>query len=215
MSCDGNKTAEMEVHQLVQQFDESTIEEGTSVPETPFELVKDLNASLEAKERGNKLYLEGDMSRAIEAYEEAIAVCPHEQTEHIAKCYGNCSACYFKLNDLDKVVEYASKAIELDGSYMKALLRRGDAAERLEKYAIAFEDYKKIVELDPSNRSITSKLPIVEKKMKKQQEEQTAEALGQLKDLGNKLLGNFGISLDNFKTVQDPNTGSYSISFQQ
>jgi hypothetical protein len=38
---------------------------------------------------------------------------------------------------------------------------------------------------------------------------------GKLKDLGNTLLGKVGLSLDNFKAVQDPGTGSYSISFQQ
>ena len=38
---------------------------------------------------------------------------------------------------------------------------------------------------------------------------------GKLKDLGNSLLGKFGMSLDNFKAVKDPQTGSYSISFNQ
>jgi hypothetical protein len=38
------------------------------------------------------------------------------------------------------------------------------------------------------------------------------EALGKLKDLGNSILGNFGMSLDNFKMTQDPNTGSWSIN---
>ncbi len=37
------------------------------------------------------------------------------------------------------------------------------------------------------------------------------EALGKLKDLGNTILGNFGLSLDNFKMVQDPATGSWSV----
>ena len=41
------------------------------------------------------------------------------------------------------------------------------------------------------------------------------ETMAKLKDLGNSLLGNFGLSLDNFGTVQDPSTGSYSISFNQ
>ena len=36
-----------------------------------------------------------------------------------------------------------------------------------------------------------------------------------LKDLGNSILGNFGLSLDNFKTVKDPKTGSYNIQFEQ
>jgi len=36
-----------------------------------------------------------------------------------------------------------------------------------------------------------------------------------LKDMGNSVLGRFGMSVDNFKAVKDPNTGSYSISFQR
>ncbi|ERN14887.1 hypothetical protein AMTR_s00032p00162310 [Amborella trichopoda] len=38
---------------------------------------------------------------------------------------------------------------------------------------------------------------------------------GKLKDLGNSILGRFGMSVDNFKAVKDPNTGSYSINFQR
>lgn len=40
-------------------------------------------------------------------------------------------------------------------------------------------------------------------------------AAGKLKELGNTVLGKFGLSLDNFKAVQDPQTGSYSINFSQ
>ena len=46
-------------------------------------------------------------------------------------------------------------------------------------------------------------------------EELMPDTLRQLKDLGNNILGNFGLSLDNFQAVQDPQTGSYSISFNQ
>ena len=39
------------------------------------------------------------------------------------------------------------------------------------------------------------------------------EMLDKMKDLGNSLLGNFGLSLDNFKAEKDATTGSYSIQF--
>ena len=45
--------------------------------------------------------------------------------------------------------------------------------------------------------------------------EQQKEELGKLKELGNGILGKFGMSLDNFKAEKDPATGSYNISFQQ
>lgn len=37
---------------------------------------------------------------------------------------------------------------------------------------------------------------------------------GKLKDLGNTVLGPFGVSVDDFKAERDPSTGSYSISFK-
>ena len=37
---------------------------------------------------------------------------------------------------------------------------------------------------------------------------------GKLKELGNSVLGMFGMSLDNFEMKQDPSTGSYSIGMK-
>ena len=39
------------------------------------------------------------------------------------------------------------------------------------------------------------------------------EALGKLKQLGNSILGNFGMSLDNFNMKQDEKTGSWNIRY--
>lgn len=50
---------------------------------------------------------------------------------------------------------------------------------------------------------------------KKQEEEEREKMMGELKGLGNKFLGLFGMSLDNFQATQDPKTGGYSINFVQ
>ena len=39
--------------------------------------------------------------------------------------------------------------------------------------------------------------------------------VGKLKELGNSLLGRFGLSLDSFAAEKDPETGAYSIKFNQ
>lgn len=38
---------------------------------------------------------------------------------------------------------------------------------------------------------------------------------GKLKDMGNAVLGKFGMSLDNFVAEKDPATGGYSINMKQ
>jgi tetratricopeptide (TPR) repeat protein len=78
--------------------------------------------------------------------------------------------------------------------------------------AQALEDLKKIQELDASYPKIAPRVAVLSKKVDEKNEKLKDEALGKLKDLGNTILGNFGMSLDDFKMQQDPSTGSWSIN---
>ncbi|EYU34308.1 hypothetical protein MIMGU_mgv1a0116591mg, partial [Erythranthe guttata] len=115
----------------------------------------------------------------------------------------------------EETVKECTKALELNPTYLKALLRRAEAREKLEQYDESIADLTKIVELDPSNdqarRSVIRLKPLADEKREKMKE----EMMGKLKEMGNSILGRFGMSVDNFKAVKDPNTGSYSVQFQR
>lgn len=134
------------------------------------------------------------------------------------------------------MVSDCSSSLSAVPDYIKALARRAAAYEHLDRLEEALADHQKVLQLDPVNRESKEKVrggtglvldpgrphahpflqvsqlgPVVEQRREKLKD----EMLGKLKDLGNSLLGRFGLSLDNFKATKDPSTGSYSISFQQ
>merc|ERR1712146_877300 len=146
---------------------------------------------------GNKLH------DAREAYSEALYLTPSTETKDRAVLFCNRAACLQKLSRWEDVIEDCRKAIELDPNYAKAYHRRSAAYEALNKWHDANEDLKKVIELDPGMRA------------KEQFEKDKEEMMGKLKDLGNMVLGKFGMSCDNFKCEKDPDSGSYSIKFQQ
>lgn len=95
---------------------------------------------------------------------------------------------------------------------MKALIRRCQIFEAMERLEEALADATSVKEIDPCYPSIDNLIQRLDVLNKKRVEQLREEAMGKLRDLGNSLLGNFGMSLDNFKVQQDPDTGSYSIS---
>ena len=79
----------------------------------------------------------------------------------------------------------------------------------------ALEDCDKWLALEPGAADAVRKRAELETRIKERQEKLKEEVVGKLKDLGNNILGRFGLSLDNFKAEKDPNTGSYSINFKK
>lgn len=86
---------------------------------------------------------------------------------------------------------------------------------KTEKLDEALADLDKIIELDPSAAMYQRKRTELAKQIDERNEKLKQEMLGKLKDVGNKILGKFGMSLDNFKMVPDPATGGYSIKFEK
>ncbi|EKX53040.1 hypothetical protein GUITHDRAFT_92164 [Guillardia theta CCMP2712] len=146
-------------------------------------------------------------------YTEAIETAPEGEKEK-AVFYNNRATCYFKMGKHDEVIKDCTSALKIDPDYTKCLLRRAQSYETEKKVCEAFDDYQKILKLDPSNQLALSGSARLEKPANEERERQKEEMLGKLKDLGNTVLGKFGLSLDNFKATKNAE-GGYSISFQQ
>lgn len=168
-----------------------------------------------AKSQGNNLYAAGKYSEALECYASALEDVANDPSanELRAQCYSNRAICEINLNNYSAAVKESTKALELNPNYLKALMRRAQANENLEKFEEALSDLKKALELDPSNKAVRASIIRLEPIVAKKREELKDEMITKLKDLGNNVLGKFGMSVDDFKAVKDPNTGSYSISF--
>ncbi|XP_066315585.1 uncharacterized protein [Miscanthus floridulus] len=171
----------------------------------------------DAKAEGNKLFGAGQYEEALSQYEMALQIAAElESSEDIrAACHSNRAVCFLKLGKHDETIKECTKALELNPTYLKALLRRAEAHEKLEHYDEAIADMKKVIEVDPSNQQATRSLFRLEPLAAEKGEKMKEEMIAKLKDLGNSVLGRFGMSVDNFKAVKDPNTGSYSIQFQK
>ncbi|KAF7306655.1 TPR-REGION domain-containing protein [Mycena indigotica] len=156
-----------------------------------------------------------DIQESNQEEEEPQELTP-EELEHAktrAVLNANIGACYVKLEDHKLAVEACTEALLDDPNYAKALQRRAASNEKLGTWSsltAAQEDYNTLLKLgDPSvERSLAALKPRLEAAQKRE----TDEMLGKLKGIGNSILGNFGLSTDNFQFV--PNgEGGYSMNF--
>jgi len=150
-----------------------------------------------------------------EKYVPCEFILPHHDFGNFLSVYhSNRAACLLHLGRYEESIKDCDVAILLNPKYTKAYVRRMMAYEKVERTEDALKDAKMAQENDPQNRDVRNHVRRLEKIEHERIENLKEETMGKLKDLGNSILGNFGMSLDNFKTEKDPNTGSYSISFQ-
>jgi hypothetical protein len=115
----------------------------------------------------------------------------------------------------EDAVRDCSDALELVPEYTKARLRRAHAYEKCDKLEEALGDYIRLEAEAPGSTEAAHAVPRLERAIKDRDEKLKGEMMGKLKDLGNSILGNFGLSTDNFQFNQDPATGGYNINFVQ
>ncbi|KAN0128383.1 TPR-like protein [Lactarius tabidus] len=133
--------------------------------------------------------------------------------------HANIAACYVKLGENENAVKACTEALQDDPNYVRALLRRAQCNEKIGSWAAlssAKEDYTALLTQLPSSSNqvaeVNRSLRLLGPRIEEAQKREVGEVVDKLKDLGNSVLGRFGLSTDNFKF--EPNgQGGYSLNF--
>jgi hypothetical protein len=164
-----------------------------------------LAAANEAKAAGNEHFKAGKWLWAADGYAEAIVISePGRGTPEIraarAIFFSNRAQARIKMELFEKAADDCNESLKLAPDNVKTLLRRSKAWEGQDKLIEAVDDMKKVVELSPvpANKKALAALEVAQKE---QFEKQKEEMMGTLKDLGNRFLGNFGLSTGGFRTA--------------
>lgn len=133
------------------------------------DLYKGLTESEILKLEGNEFFKRGKIQEAIDKYTKALDRCKgdDEKTNAIrADIYANRAACNVQLYEPEKVRDDCNAALHLQPNHVKALLRRGQALESLEKYKLALADFELALRLDSGNTMALQAVTRIKRSMK-------------------------------------------------
>lgn len=189
----------------------------------------------EAKKEEDKIMNYGDEEEEEEKPTPSTSI---EATELGATLHANLSASYLKLSNFPEARDSADAALRLLRAeekkkkkrtllVAKALLRRSAGAAGEGDFVSAAADAKRAAEEASGSgndggaaafllvKQASAAAEEYDQKAAEAAERARDEVVGKLKELGNSLLGRFGLSLDSFAAEKDPETGAYSIKFNQ
>ena len=196
---------------------DSDSEEGEKEPkiELSDEQKKDIEEKIinERKNAGD-LYKNKEYVQALNIYSLLLKDAKRADLKQQC-CILNCNKgiCFNKLFEFDKALDSFKEALKYNKDYSKALCNKMLLLNKKEEYLEAYEDFKRLKTLDynlwENYRNMENELAY---KAEIQKKKMTDEMLGKLKDVGNTILGKFGLSLNNFQMT--PNgQGGYSIQY--
>ena len=105
------------------------------------------------KEAGNEAFKRERFEDALDCYTKAIEL-EREDTKEKAVYFKNRAAVYLKIEEFEQAAFDCGRALEIVPNDPKALFRRCQAYEGLDKIDLAYADAKLVHNLDPKNKAI-------------------------------------------------------------
>jgi hypothetical protein len=204
---------------------------GSVIEEVTDEQAEEIIAAEQEREHPNaeqqeRDRLEEDIRDCTKACWSNLAAC------HLAMVSGSVKGLADMQGDNKDAVEACTEALKVDPHHVKALQRRATANERLSTWSsltsakegkccvMCFADgadYEFLLKLLPASlqaAGIRRSLAELAPRIQAQQDKEKDEMMAKLKELGNGLLGKFGLSTDMFKFDAQPG-GGYNMRFER
>jgi stress-induced-phosphoprotein 1 len=109
--------------------------------------ISSLTGTERLKEEGDALFKKSQFETAINKYTEALNAASSQSSEIALKIYGNRAACYKQLSDFDNTINDCTSVLEYREEDVKALMRRAQAYEAMERYRSALQDVRQVLAL--------------------------------------------------------------------
>lgn len=207
-----NSEVNKNIPDLATPTEEESKESAADAPIINYEA--DLSLAEEYKAKGNDMFKAKEYIEALDFYKKAIWHCPDDKTEQKAIYFNNKGMALLLLDRKDDALEAFTQSVSYNENYLKPRFQKLKIYKEQEKYSEAKEEGKFIMERDPSFGGIIAEMQKLDKLEAEKLNKMKDEVLGNLKNLGNMVLGKFGMSLDNFKLNQNAD-GTYNVSMNQ
>jgi len=100
------------------------------------------------KERGDAAYKNANFEGAVNHYTKCIDSLKKngkDQSDLALKAHSNRAACYKQISNFDGTISDCTAVLEIDQDNVKALIRRAQAFEGVERYRFALQDVKTVL----------------------------------------------------------------------
>lgn len=102
------------------------------------------------KEKGDDLYKNAQFEAAITEYTKCLDALQKQKQGQSAlalKAYSNRAACYKQISNFDGTIADCTAVLEVEPDNVKALIRRAQAFEGVERYRFALQDVKTVLQM--------------------------------------------------------------------
>lgn len=99
------------------------------------------------KEEGDNFYKSARFEDACNSYTKCLDALGDNTCALALKCFANRSACFKQLSNFDGTISDCTMVLEVEPENVKALIRRAQACEACEKYSVALQDVRSVLQI--------------------------------------------------------------------